>query len=115
MERFELLKKTCSQPATTLQSTDLKLKDSVQVGDDAEEKYKISPSEGVKCSVSIPKYYYTPGEQITVDVSIINHSSVSLENVRVEFVRVEDYDVARRGKDCKAVITETILLVRIQS
>ena len=93
----------------------MKLKDILEINDDTKEKYRISISEEVKCSVSLPKYYYIPGDQITVDVSIINNSSLTLEKVMIEFVRVEDYDFARRGKDCKAVTMETILMVRIQS
>ena len=38
---------------------------------------------------------------------------MNLKIVTVEFVSVEEYDVARRGKDCKTVVVETIHMVTL--
>ena len=112
-ERVKLLKSTCSKPAKALQSTNLNAVDIENEGVDASEKSEVSQPEEMKCSVSIPTYYYVPGDQISLALSIINNSSMNLKIVTVEFVSVEEYDVARRGKDCKTVVVETTHMVTL--
>ena len=110
-ERVKLLKSTCSKPAKALQSTNLNTIDIEKEEVDAKEKSEMVQPKEVKCTVSIPTYYYVPSDQISLALSIINNSSMNLKIVTVEFVSVEEYDVARRGKDCKTVVVETTHMV----
>ena len=98
-------------PETTSQITDLKLKDTSEENSDINEIPRLIVPDAIKCSVSTPKYYYIPGEQITLYIAITNSTSEKLKRVVIEFLSCEECDVARRGKDCKTVVMESIHMV----
>ena len=98
------------QPTTILQTTDLPLKILNSANEESDEKKPIQ-CENVKCTVSLIKHYYIPGEPLILNLSIVNHASFALDKIIVEFVSIEEYDVTGRGKDCKTVIKGTTHMV----
>ena len=121
-ERMDVLKKTCLQPTTISQTKDLLFKkgyynDKLDMSDPAPLSSILSTSQQscskvVRCTISLQKYYYTPGEQISIDVSVLNEASITLDKILVELISIEEYDATGRGKDCKTVIKETRQMVR---
>jgi hypothetical protein len=119
---MDVLKKTCLQSTTISQTKDLLLKkgyyyDEVDTSEQAPLSSILSTSQQscskrVRCTVSLPKHYYTPGELVSIDVSILNEASITLDKILVELISIEEYDATGRGKDCKTVIRETRQMVR---
>ena len=104
-----MLRKTCLQPTTITQTKELLLKETSPTGEFEElnfNRYGI-----VKCTVALSKTYYTPGENISLALVILNQTSITLNKILIDLISVEEYDVTGRDKDCKTITKEVIYMV----
>ena len=104
-----MLKKICLQPTSILQTKELLSKEgSSVVGRMFLEELDLHRYGMVNCTISLSKTYYTPGENISFAVEILNQTSITLNKILVDFISIEEYDVTGREKDCSKTVTKKV-------